>query len=93
MGVNLSLVDANVKDLPDWDCTINGGAREIYNMLGRELPVKYISDHPYDCTVRPSDFSAWREVIGKDDFPNHEMYSRMLDRLEADPEIAIYVSF
>jgi len=93
MGVNLSLIDKDGRDLPDWDCCINGGAKDIFKMLGRELPVMDLSDQLEDYIVRPSDFSAWRRVIGHDNFPNCEMYLGMLDRLESDPLMKIYVSY
>lgn len=93
MGVNLSLIGKDGEELDDWDCSINGGAKDIFKMLGRELPVRYMSESPEDYIVRPSDFSAWRKIISQTDFTNHEMYSTMLDRLEAEPLMKISVSY
>jgi hypothetical protein len=93
MGVNISIVDADFKDIPDWDCFANGGARDIFSMLGRELPVLHVGPNFEDYIVKPADFTAWRQVFSRNDFSNHEMWVGMVDRLEADASLSISVSY
>jgi hypothetical protein len=91
MGLNISLyrrpLGGKMVEDSAWDSAKLAGDRDFPAVL-YSVPYK---EHPEDDELkRPTDIPACRAAIAARSWPNPGRFERMMDLLEADPDLWIY---